>query len=172
MQEKYKSEVSTKNQELNFLPSALAQTIEEVNEWVYPQINNGVYKCGFAKTQQAYEAAAKDLQAGLEHANSLLEHSKFLCSQDQMTEADIRLFVSLIRHDEVYCVYFKTNHVPIVGATKFPHLIRYMKDILKIPEVRETVKMGHIKGHYYTSHPGLNPYGIIPVGPELLRSLM
>ena len=109
---------ATKNQTLQLLPSALTQHIEETNEWVYTHINNGVYKCGFANTQQAYETAAHHLQAGFERANTLLSKSKFLCSDEHLTEADIRLFVTLIRHDEVYCVYFKTNHTSIVGGTK------------------------------------------------------
>jgi len=162
---------ATKNQTLQLLPSALTQHINETNEWVYTHINNGVYKCGFANTQQAYETAAHHLQAGLERANTLLSKSKFLCSDEHLTEADIRLFVTLIRHDEVYCVYFKTNHTSIVGGNKFPHLVRYMRDMVAIEEVCQTCIMSHIKGHYYTSHPTLNAYGIIPVGPDVMRSL-
>ena len=163
---------ATKNTALVLRPTPLLACIEQTNQWVYTQINNGVYKCGFATSQDAYNTAADDLEAGLVRANQLLAQSKYLCSQESFTEADIRLFVTLIRHDEVYCVYFKTNHCPVVGSDRFPHLVRYLKDLLSVPEIRATVKMKHIKWHYYTSHPSLNVYGIVPKGRDVLRSLL
>ena len=86
--------------------------------------------------------------------------------------ADIRLFVTLIRHDEVYVVYFKCNHVPIVGNALFPNIVRYMKLMMSFPEIQSAISMAHIKNHYYTSHPSLNPYGVVPIGPGVLQSLM
>ena len=163
---------ATKHQQLVLRPTLLSRRIDQVNEWVYSHINNGVYKCGFARTQHAYNTAAKELQQGLQRAEQILDSSRYLCSNTQLTEADIRLFVTLIRHDEVYCVYFKCNHVPIVGGTQFPNLVRYMKELMSIPEIRNTVQMEHIKNHYYTSHPSLNVYGIVPLGPNVMRSLL
>ena len=90
--------------------------------------------------------------------NSVLEKSRYLCSNDEITEADIRLFPTLIRQDEVYSVYFKTNHVPLVGSSKFPAIVRYMKDLMAVQEIRSTVIMKHIKTHYFTSHEKLNPF--------------
>jgi glutathionyl-hydroquinone reductase len=164
---------ATKNQHLNLRPKKHIHTIDTINAWIYEQVNNGVYKCGFSKTQQAYDVAAKELEDGLNKVERLLETSRFLCTNDSITEADVRLFPTLIRHDEVYCVYFKTNHVPIINnMQQFPNINRYMKDMMCINEIRSTVKMKHIKYHYYTSHPTLNPYGIIPKGNNVIKSLL
>jgi len=163
--------LATKNKDLQLLPEKSIAEIDEVNSWVYTTINNGVYKCGFAQTQKAYTSAAEKLEEGLLRVESILSKRRFLCSDDEITEADIRLFPTLIRHDEVYTVYFKANHVPIVTGTRFPNIVRYMKDLLKIKEIKITVDMRHIKAHYYTSHPQLNRYGIVPVGPNVMRLL-
>jgi len=164
---------ATKHQALHLYPVHLKTKIDGVNDFIYTQINDGVYKCGFSNTQNAYNIAATDLQAGLQRVEVILGKSRYLCTNDTITEADIRLFVTLIRHDEVYCVYFKTNHVPIVGATLFPNIVRYMQEILQFyPEIVHTIKMKHIKNHYYTSHPLLNPFGIVPKGPNVLQSLL
>lgn len=163
---------ATKNKDLNFYPIELHDKIDAINAFVYTSINDGVYKCGFSHSQAAYEKAAIELLYGLQHVESILSQSKYLCSDSIMTEADIRLFVTLIRHDEVYVVYFKCNHCPIVGGTMFPNIVRYMKLMLSIPEVAASVNMQHIKHHYYTSHPTLNPYGVVPLGQNVLQSLM
>eukprot|EP00941_MAST-03F_sp_MAST-3F-sp1_P001815 g1815.t1 len=162
---------ATKNETVDFFPPKQLDKIEETNKWVYDQINNGVYKCGFATTQEAYESAAKELEKGLVRVENILSKSRFLCSDDSLTEADFRLFATLIRHDEVYCVYFKCNHVPIVTSNRFPNIVRYMKELFSLEEIKSTISMEHIKRHYYTSHPKLNPYAIIPVGPNVLNLL-
>jgi|EP00505_MAST-04D_sp_SCG-Rhode-Island_P004273 glutathionyl-hydroquinone reductase len=154
----------------NLYPAELAAQIEEANAFIYPSINNGVYKCGFAHTQEAYESAAITLREGLQRVEDMLSTSKFICGET-LTEADVRLFVTLIRHDEVYVVYFKCNHCPIVGGTLFPNIVRYMKLMMSIPEVAESINMDHIKNHYYTSHPSLNPYGVVPLGGNVLKQL-
>ena len=162
---------ATKNKDLDLYPTHLADQIEEANAFIYPAINNGVYKCGFAHSQKAYETAAVALRAGLDRVETMLGSSQFICG-DAMTEADIRLFVTLIRHDEVYVVYFKCNHCPIVGGTLFPNIVRYMKLMMSIPEVAWSIHMDHIKNHYFTSHPSLNPYGVVPIGGNVLKQLM
>lgn len=138
---------ATKNQTVNLCPSEQLDKIEETNKWVYDQINNGVYKCGFSTTQLAYESAAKQLEEGLLRVENILSKSRFLCSDNYMTEADFRLFPTLIRHDEVYCVYFKCNHVPIVTSIRFPNIVRYMKEIFAMEEIKSTISMEHIKRH-------------------------
>lgn len=141
--------------------------MDEVDPWIYDSINNGVYKTGFAKTQEAYDIAVKDLNAGMEKLESHLSDKKFLTG-DTFTMSDIRLFVTLVRHDEVYVVYFKCDTRKV---SEYPNIMRYCKDVWKIPGVKETTKMDHIKGHYFTSHPTLNSFAIIPKGPNFIGQL-
>ena len=163
---------ATKNRSLNLRPRELEVKIDSVNEWIYHQINNGVYKAGFASAQQAYEKAAHELEDGLTRVEAILSQSRFLVSDQVITEADIRFFPTLIRHDEVYTVYFKCSHVPVVTpGTRFPNIVRYMKDMWSFPEVRQSTVMAHIKNHYYTSHSSLNPYGVVPLGPRVISQL-
>ena len=136
---------------------------DEVNEWIYHSINNGVYKTGFAKSQAAYEEAFQKLFTALDRVEAILAKSRFLTNNEQLTLADIRLFVTLIRFDEVYAVYFKCNGRLI---REYPNMLNYCRDLFQTPGVQETVNMEHIKNHYYTSHPNLNLYGIVPLGPE------
>jgi putative glutathione S-transferase len=144
-------------------PVALRQEIGAVNARVYDTLNNGVYKAGFATTQEAYEAAVIPLFETLDWLEERLTRSRFVCG-DRLTEADVRLFTTLIRFDSVYHGHFKCNIRRIVD---YPNLWAYTRDIYQIPSIAETTDFGHIKRHYYQSHRGINPTGIVPVGPVL-----
>jgi putative glutathione S-transferase len=141
----------------------LAETIDELNGWIYQDINNGVYRCGFAQSQTAYETAFKILFSGLDRVAAILESSRYLTGE-QLTEADIRLFTTLVRFDAVYYTHFKCN---LKRMLDYPSLWRFIRDIYGISGVAETVNMDHIKKHYYQSHTHINPFGIVPTGPEL-----
>lgn len=143
---------------------------EELNEYIYPTVNNGVYRCGFAKTQKAYEEAHTQLFASLERLESHLEEKNanripFLTGQD-LTWIDLRLYMTLVRFDPVYITYFKTSQKRIAD---FPHLLKFVRKCYSIPEIKASTNIKHIKMHYFTAHPSLNTYGIIPVsnGPAL-----
>jgi len=152
-----------KNATLDLYPESKRKEIDEMNEWTYRAINNGVYKCGFARTQEAYEEAVEELFAGLERLESVLERSKmkFLVSDDEVTEIDVRVFQTLVRFDEVYVVYFKTNKKCI---REYENISAYVKRLYAMPAFRKATNMWDIKTHYFTSHVALNPYGIIPKG--------
>jgi len=147
---------------LDLYPKPLRKTIDEINSWTY-EINNGVYKCGFATAQEAYDTAEKDLFAVLDRAEEHLSTRRYLAGST-ITEADIRLFVTLVRFDEVYVVYFKTNRKCI---REYPALFNYTKDVFQYPGVQASVHMPHIKMHYFTSHEKLNTYAVIPRGPGI-----
>lgn len=153
--------------EADHYPPALRAEIDEVNTWVYESINNGVYKCGFAQSQEAYDTAMASLYAGLDRVEAILSTQRYLVG-GRFTEADLRLFVTLVRFDEVYVGYFKTNKRQIAD---YPNMFNYCKEIYQLPAIRATVDMTHIKTHYYTSHPKLNYYAIVPQGPDFMRSL-
>ncbi|KAL0037851.1 hypothetical protein WJX79_001928 [Trebouxia sp. C0005] len=149
-----------KNPDLDLYPEDLRSAIDEVNSWVYPTINNGVYRSGFATTQKAYEIAFGEVFASLDKAESILSKQRFIAGK-RFTEADLRLFVTLIRFDEVYAVYFKCNKRLI---REYPNLRNYTAEIYQMPGIQESVNMSHIKMHYYTSHPKLNYYAVVPKG--------
>eukprot|EP00629_Pelagomonadales_sp_RCC1024_P017423 CAMPEP_0119272894 /NCGR_PEP_ID=MMETSP1329-20130426/9135_1 /TAXON_ID=114041 /ORGANISM="Genus nov. species nov., Strain RCC1024" /LENGTH=336 /DNA_ID=CAMNT_0007273007 /DNA_START=215 /DNA_END=1225 /DNA_ORIENTATION=+ len=156
-----------KHPERNFYPEALDADLKALNEaTVYPSINNGVYRCGFAKSQAAYDKAVGELFGALEDVNERLGTSRFL-GGDQFSWLDLRLFHTLVRFDPVYTCYFKTN---VKLLKDHEHLLGFVRDVYQsIEPVRRAVNMKHIKTHYYTSHPLLNTYGIIPAsdGPDL-----
>ncbi|KAK1275320.1 hypothetical protein QJS04_geneDACA000753 [Acorus gramineus] len=149
------------NPALDLYPKPLQAQIDEVNEWVYDGINNGVYKCGFAIKQGPYNEAVTKLYQTLDKCEEILSKQRYLCG-NTVTEADIRLFVTLIRFDEVYVVHFKCNKKLI---REYPNLFNYTKDIFQLSGISSTVNMEHIKRHYYGSHPFINPSGVIPIGP-------
>jgi glutathionyl-hydroquinone reductase len=147
----------------DYYPQALRGEVDAVNQRVYDTLNNGVYKSGFATTQAAYEAAVVPLFDTLDWLEDRLSRSRFLCG-DSLTEADIRLFTTLVRFDAVYHGHFKCNTRRIVD---YRQLWGYTRDIFQISDVAQTVDFGHIKRHYYMSHRRINPTGIVPVGPAL-----
>lgn len=147
----------------DYYPADLHTEIDALNAEIYPAINNGVYRAGFATTQEAYEEAVIPLFAKLDALEERLSTRRFLTGP-RLTEADIRLFTTLIRFDAVYVGHFKCN---IRRLADYPALSAYTRDIYQMPQVRETVNFAHIKGHYYESHRTINPSGIVPVGPAL-----
>lgn len=148
---------------LDFYPEEYRSEIDRINEKVYHAINNGVYKTGFATTQEAYEKNFRRLFSALDEVDSLLSARPYLAG-DKITEADIRLFTTLIRFDVVYYSHFKCNQRLI---RDYHHLYNYTKAIYQIPGVKETCDFTHIKEHYYQSHDFLNPSRITPLGPNL-----
>jgi len=149
------------NPELDLYAVEDQAAIDAVNEWVYPTINNGVYRAGFAKSQQAYDIAIGELTESFDRIDSILQKQQFIAG-DHLTEADIRLFSTLLRFDEVYIVYFKCNTRSVAWT---PAILDYCRRIYQIPGIKETCDMEAIKFHYYTSHPSLNKWSIIPRGP-------
>jgi len=149
--------------ELDLYPEALRSEIDELNDYIYPRINNGVYRCGFASTQEAYEEAYGELFEGLDEIDARLKGNRYLLGP-RTTEADWRLFTTLVRFDAVYVGHFKCNRQRIAD---FEHLSGYLRDLYQVPGVAETVNMTHIKRHYYESHGTINPTGVVPLGPEL-----
>ena len=152
----------TGNQD-DYYPEHLRAAIDEVNDMVYDNVNNGVYKSGFATTQAAYEEAFTSLFAALDELEQTLAGSRYLIGST-LTEADWRLFTTLVRFDAVYVGHFKCNHKRIVD---YPNLWGYVRDLYQVAGVVETVNMHHIKTHYYVSHDMINPTGVVPKGPEI-----
>ncbi|QFT30731.1 glutathione S-transferase family protein [Roseibium porphyridii] len=148
---------------LDFYPAALRIEIDEVNERIYHTLNNGVYKSGFATTQEAYEEAVTALFDTLDFLEDRLSTRRYLAGE-QLTEADWRLFTTLVRFDAVYVGHFKCN---IRRIADYPNLSNYLLELYQVPGVAETVDMPTIKQHYYGSHESVNPTRIVPVGPDL-----
>jgi putative glutathione S-transferase len=148
---------------VDFYPEPLRAAIDEINAFVYDSVNNGVYKAGFATRQAAYEEAVTALFDALDAIEQRLAKQRYLVG-DQVTEADWRLFTTLVRFDAVYVGHFKCNVRRIVD---YPNLHNYLLELYQWPGVAETVNLDHIKQHYYRSHPMINPTGIVPVGPRL-----
>lgn len=147
----------------DYYPEKLRGEIDAWNERIYPAINNGVYRAGFATAQDAYEEAYGDVFAELDHLDAHLKSNRYLLGE-RLTEADIRLFTTLIRFDAVYHGHFKCNRQRLED---FAHLPRYVRDIYRLPGVADTVNFDHIKTHYYASHRTINPTGIVPAGPDI-----
>lgn len=151
----------------DFYPEALREDIDALNDRIYHAVNNGVYRAGFATTQEAYEEAVVPLFAALDELEARLGQGRYLFG-DALTEADIRLFTTLIRFDPVYYGHFKCN---IRRIADYPALSRFTRGLYHLPGVAETTNFDHIKRHYYQSHATINPTGIVPVGPDLTVEL-
>ena len=147
----------------NYVPDQWLEEIDTVNDFVYHRINNGVYKAGFATKQEVYEEEVTTLFAALDQMEERLAGQDYLVG-NRLTEADIRLFTTLVRFDAVYFGHFKCNLKPL---TAYPNLWAYTKRIYQLPGMAQTVNFDHIKRHYYGSHKTINPTGVIPLGPIL-----
>jgi len=149
--------------DLDFYPEELRDKIDLINERIYGSINNGVYKTGFATTQEAYDEAVTALFNSLDWVEDVLSKNKYLTG-GTLTEADWRLFTTLVRFDPVYVGHFKCN---IRRIADYPNISRLVDELRAIPGVEETIDMEHVKVHYYWSHTSINPHRIVPAGPAL-----
>jgi len=147
----------------DFSPPELLAEIDELNEFIYPTINNGVYRAGFATTQEAYDEAVVEVFDALDTLEKRLESRRYLTG-NTTTEADWRLFTTLVRFDAVYVGHFKCNLRRIVD---YPNIWGYLRDLYQVPGIEETVAMDYIKTHYYGSHESINPTRIVPIGPDI-----
>ena len=148
--------------DLDLYPQALRAEIDAVNEFVFPNVNDGVYRAGFATTQPAYDHAVKRLFDALDQLEQRLSSQRYLVG-NQITEADWRLFTTLVRFDAVYYVHFKCN---LRRIRDYPNLWGYLRDLYQQPGIAATVDFDHIKRHYYVTHDDINPYRIVPAGPD------
>ncbi|KIY47502.1 glutathione S-transferase [Fistulina hepatica ATCC 64428] len=149
--------------QLDFYPEALRKEIDALNEWIYPNINNGVYRAGFATTQEAYEKAVVEVFEALDKVEKILQDKDYLV-RNQLTEADIRLWVTIIRFDPVYVGHFKCNFRTIRSG--YPAINTWMKKLYwKNDAFKSATNFDHIKTHYYWSHPQINANRIVPLGP-------
>jgi putative glutathione S-transferase len=151
------------NVRADYYPAALRAEIDAVNDLVYPNINNGVYRAGFATSQEAYEEAANGIFEALDNIEKRLSRQRYLVG-GQPTEADWRLFTTLVRFDTVYYSHFKCN---LRRIADYPNLWNYTRDLYQVPGIAETVSVDHIKRHYYGSQRQVNPTGIVPIGPQI-----
>jgi glutathionyl-hydroquinone reductase len=151
------------NVRTDYYPPSLRAEIDRINAVVYENINNGVYRAGFATSQEAYEEAFRALFSALDEIEQRLSLQRYLAG-GQITEADWRLFTTLVRFDAVYYSHFKCNLRRLID---YPNLGNYLRDLYQQEGVAATVNMDHIKRHYYGSHPHVNPTGIVPLGPAL-----
>ncbi|WP_409160321.1 glutathione S-transferase family protein [Pectobacterium sp. B2J-2] len=146
----------------DYYPEALRARIDELNGWIYDKVNNGVYKAGFATSQSAYDESATTVFAALSDLETILAKQRYLTS-DRLTEADLRLWTTLIRFDPVYNTHFKCDKYRL---SDYPNLFGFLRDIYQMPGIADTVDMAHIRHHYYRSHGTINPHGVISLGPE------
>ena len=176
------------NPGLDLYPSHLSERVAELEPFIYDKINNGVYKCGFATTQEAYDEAVEALFAALDVVEELLDRSRFLCGAES-TGIDIWLFNTLVRFDPVYYIYFKVSKATPFFALLFlfllttcvfltcqcskksimleyPNLSNYVRDLYQVKEIGKTIDLWNIRTHYFTSHRKLNPYAIVPSMPD------
>mmetsp|Transcript_47781 Transcript_47781/g.87855 ORF Transcript_47781/g.87855 Transcript_47781/m.87855 type:complete len:178 (-) Transcript_47781:195-728(-) len=147
--------------EIDLYPSDLADLCKTAHEWILPHICSGVYKTGFAKEQEAYDIAVNRLFENLDRAEALLSKQRYVAG-DKLTYLDVRLFMTLVRLDEAYYVYFKCSKGTI--RDNYPNLLDYCKDIYQTHRIGKTVNMKHIKNHYFSAHPALNTYAVVPAG--------
>lgn len=146
----------------DFYPQELRTEIDELNSWIYDTVNNGVYKAGFATAQDAYDEAVRSVFASLDKLENILSRQRYLTGT-RLTEADLRLWTTLVRFDPVYVTHFKCDWQRI---SDYPNLYGFLRDIYQMPGVKETVNLEHIRHHYYRSHKTINPTGIISIGPK------
>lgn len=146
----------------DFYPAEKRPLIDELNSWIYPNVNNGVYKAGFATSQSAYDEAVNTVFNALDILDARLAQQRFLTGNTP-TEADIRLWTTLVRFDPVYHTHFKCDKRRL---SDYPNLFGFLRDIYQLPGIAQTVNMPHIRHHYYRSHGTINPHGIISIGPE------
>eukprot|EP00117_Sycon_ciliatum_P001005 scpid79910/ scgid6851/ Uncharacterized protein yqjG len=154
---------TSEQRKLDLYPEELRSTIEKWNDFCYPNVNNGVYRSGFATSQEAYDTAVAQLFDALDTLEEHLSQNRYLAGRT-FTEADIRLFVTLVRFDMVYVGHFKCNKRRIVD---YPNLWAYTRELYQMPGVDETVDRFHIEHHYQESHGQINPHGIVAIGPQL-----
>lgn len=147
----------------DYYPRPLRAEIDRINDLVYPNVNNGVYRAGFATGQTAYEEAARGVFAALDQLEQVLSGQRYLV-RDRITEADWRLFTTLIRFDSVYYSHFKCN---LRRITDYPNMWNYLRELYQVPGIAGTVSIDQIKTHYYGSQRQVNPTGIVPIGPLL-----
>ncbi len=145
----------------SLLPDGLEDDVDQVLDEIYPSINDGVYRAGFADSQEAYDRAIDDLFSALDHWDQVLADQRYLCG-DRLTEADVAMFTTLIRFDHVYHTHFKCN---VRRIRDYNSLWPYLRDLYQTDGVAETVDLDHIKEHYYTTHPGVNPKRLVARGP-------
>jgi putative glutathione S-transferase len=151
----------TKNKD-DYYPEKFRDQIDSINDTIYENINNGVYRSGFSKTQNSYEEAVKNLFTSLDMVNDILEGRDYLVG-DILTEADIRLVPTLIRFDCVYYFHFKCN---LKKISEYKNISRYLRNLFEEDAIKSTTNFEHIKRHYFYSHENINPFRIIPIGPE------
>ena len=154
---------SLTNNRVDYYPAELRAEIDRINARVYSDVNVGVYRAGFATTQEAYEEGCRAVFAALDWIEAILSRQRYLAGA-RLTEADWRLFTTLVRFDAVYHGHFKCNLRRVVD---YPNISNYLRDLYQVPGVAETVNLDHIKRHYYMTHDEINPTRIVPVGPEL-----
>lgn len=154
-----------KNPALDLYPEALRAEIDECNSWIYPHINDGVYRCGFAQTQEAYDTAVQALWEAMDKGEAFLEGKTYLVG-DTLTMADVRLFPTLVRFDSVYYAHFKAARNFLA---EMPNLLRHTRNIVQLPGVKDTIHMGSIVKHYYSCQKGVNPTCIFPRVPKKVR---
>ena len=144
-------------------PEGYREEVDRVIDEIYDPINNGVYRAGFADTQEAYNAAVEEVFDALDHWEDVLDDQRFLAG-DKLTEADLAMFVTLIRFDHVYHTHFKCNRRAI---HEYPNLWNYTKELYQLPGIKSTVNIDHIMRHYYVSHDDVNPKRLVPTGPDI-----
>ncbi|WP_159565640.1 glutathione S-transferase family protein [Budvicia diplopodorum] len=146
----------------DYYPEALREEIDSLNGWIYKDVNNGVYKAGFSTSQAVYSTEVIKVFQALDKLESILSRQRYLTGQ-QLSEADLRLWTTLVRFDPVYVTHFKCDYRRI---SDYPNLSGFLRDIYQLPGVAKTVNLSHIRHHYYCSHTTINPTGIISIGPE------
>jgi len=151
--------------DLDLYPESLRSRIDELNEQVYSKLNNGVYRAGFAKSQEAYDAAYEDVFSMLDILENILSKQRYLIDNKQITEADVRAWTTLLRFDPVYFTHFKCNKKLI--SKDYPNLYGFIREIYQIDGIKDTANVDEIKKNYYTGMSSINPTGIVPRGPEI-----